>query len=84
MIMTNTREENYIRRGLGRTDFMFLKCCNCSKVLLDDILESVTIDCSTNINNFKESTPNTVLEIKCRRCGMYNTIYQGGVADVKI
>ena len=52
-----------------------LRCINCNLGLIDDIIGNLDMDCSTNLKHLAELQPPVVLEIKCKRCKMFHTIF---------
>jgi phage FluMu protein Com len=84
IIIQIIRKESCIVKEKG-DDLMLIRCCLCQKVIADDILENMEVDCSTNLKHFIDNPPIYAVEIRCRRCKMFNTVYSvGGALDVDI
>ena len=60
-----------------------IRCPRCKRMVGDDIYDNLYIVHSTDYSSKKILHPEFILEVKCSKCHIYNTIFSGGIKNKK-
>lgn len=79
--MTLEMKKGYLVGKQRAEQLSDVRCPRCKRMVGDDIGNNIFIVHSTDLdlNKFKE-IPDFILEVKCTKCRVFNTIFAGGVS----